>query len=294
MTDRIDVWRVLGMGDAEVKALRETVLARAKCVPPGSLNTHGQRAWRTRGDIAALRDSIDVGGQLYPVVVRPDGGVLDGYRRILAVEQLDTDSILAVEVRDLAEAAAAFGLSDNTCRVAASFHEQMMVAELVNTLPRPPGYTEMKAIVTAAIFGATRSTYYGYHQFRKWAADLTLPDDARRWADNAREESAARSGVGVRTLYNTVQAVVKAARKDPSESIDGWDVEALPPQLARVVRVMFDMANNAAILTNVPIRTLTELSERDRESILSVLSRTERDVKRVRRIVRAGNPVSSH
>ena len=58
----------------------------------------GPRYRRELGDIASLADSIAEVGLLHPIVVRPDGMLIAGRRRLTACQQLGWDEIPATEV----------------------------------------------------------------------------------------------------------------------------------------------------------------------------------------------------
>jgi len=58
----------------------------------------GPRYRRELGDISSLADSIAEVGLLHPIVVRPDGILIAGRRRLAAYQQLGWDEIPATEV----------------------------------------------------------------------------------------------------------------------------------------------------------------------------------------------------
>lgn len=64
----------------------------------------GERHRRDMGDIASLAESIEAIGLLHPVVVTPDGTLIAGHRRLMAVGQLgwDTVPVRVVDLEDIA------------------------------------------------------------------------------------------------------------------------------------------------------------------------------------------------
>lgn len=74
----------------------------------------GERYRRDPGDLAALAASIDALGLLHPIVIRPDGTLIAGARRLAAVALLGWTNV-AVRVIDLDEIARG-EFAENVCR----------------------------------------------------------------------------------------------------------------------------------------------------------------------------------
>jgi N6-adenosine-specific RNA methylase IME4 len=92
----------------------------------------GERHRREMGDIEALARSIDAVGLLHPIVVRPDGKLIAGERRLMACKSLgwETIPVTAVDIDKIArgEAAENFDRKDFTWTEAVSIGRELAPA----------------------------------------------------------------------------------------------------------------------------------------------------------------------
>lgn len=91
------------------------------------------------GDIDALAASIADIGLLHPVVIRDDGQLVAGYRRLLAVEQLGWTNVPVTVVKSLGDAAALLRAErdENTCRKDFSPSEAVALGRALEEIERP-------------------------------------------------------------------------------------------------------------------------------------------------------------
>ncbi len=278
------------LAGVDLPALRRELLTRTGRRPLHAINSGGHEHWRETGDLTALRDSIATSGQHHPIITRPDGVILDGWRRLAALHLIgDGRHATILTATDIVEAHAALGIADDEHRVPHEFAEKMMLAELVNKLPvtRIP-QPRIKAELTANLFGTGRSTYYAYHQLRRWAADEALPEEVREAAERAREEIAARDGKRARSLYDNVFPLVRDARAGtvpatPEPRTADYDPGELPRPLERVVTAILGTANHAEALTRIRPTQLAALPPEARAACRAWLTAATKDIHRARR-----------
>src|SRR5215468_10422419 len=87
--------------------------------PIGSLRTLEGNP--RRGDVAAVKRSLQRFGQRKPIVVREDGTVIAGNHTLLAAQELGWDEIAAVGTEDDDATAKAYALADNRTSALGSF-----------------------------------------------------------------------------------------------------------------------------------------------------------------------------
>jgi ParB-like chromosome segregation protein Spo0J len=176
----------------------------------------GERHRHDLGDIDGLARWIDDVGLLHPVVVRPDGLLIAGERRLVACRQLGWTEV-PVPVVDLDDVVRG-EFAENACRKDFSPSELVAIGEAVERLERE------RARIRQA-HGGPRSG--------------KLPE---RETGDARDKTAALFGVSGRT-YEKAKAVVAAAREEPGS------FGQLPAPLRMGPRVLlFPVAEIAAAL----------------------------------------------
>lgn len=147
---------------------------------------------RDLGDIAGLAASIRDVGLLHPIVIRPDGVLIAGERRLAAAKQLGWESI-PVTVVDMADVVRG-ELSENTVRKDFTPSELVAIGAAVEELER----AKAKARQTANL-------KRGRH-----APVVETSHDGGK----TRDKIAAYGGVSGKT-YERAKDIVEAARRDP-------------------------------------------------------------------------------
>lgn len=165
----------------------------------------GDRHRVDMGDVAALAESIQRVGLLHPVVVTADHVLIAGGRRVEACKRLGWKSIpvnVAATIND-ARALLEAERDENTCRQDMKPSEKVALGRALEDLERPRAAARMNAgtqpcenfsqgsgktgeIVGAAI-GMSRPTYERAKLVVETSEDMTLPDDVRAVAVEARE-----------------------------------------------------------------------------------------------------------
>jgi len=161
--------------------------------------TIGDRARRDMGDLRGLADSIATHGMLHPIVVRPDGMLIAGHRRIEAAKLLGWDEIPAtvVDVADLLSAER----DENAERKDFTPSEAVSIGRLIEEAHRAK--IEAKVHESAVLAGKKRQ-----------GSDMSNQPPA---AIGPTREAAARA-VGMGPIkYTQAKAVVAAAEADPEK-----------------------------------------------------------------------------
>lgn len=273
------------LGAVDLKPIRDGLQITYQ--PLHAVRSGGQEHWRETGDIVGLGKAIDTDGQRHPIVVRPDGVIIDGWRRHLAIQRLDASRHIAtVIVSDLAEAVAALGIADGDHREPLPFRARMMTAALINAMPLTRDreqFPRIKAETAAAAFGATHSCFYHYMALRRWADDDTLPGPVRMKATQAVDVMEANDGRNYSTLYQDALSAVRNARADTSTP--PWSPSGLPRHLERVARTALDVASLAHTLATIPASQFDDLPDDARAELHALLGQTVRDITRTRQIL---------
>jgi ParB family chromosome partitioning protein len=181
----------------------------------------GERHRRDLGDIAALARNIDDVGLLHPIVVRPDGVLIAGERRLAACKQL---GLREVPVTVIGLARVVHGeYAENFFRKSFTPEEWVDIDEA------------MRPIEEAA--ARERQRQHGGTAPGKHSGKVSTSDNGR-----SRDKIGRIVGVSGRTLEKA-RAVVKAAREEPEKfghlvdqmNADGRKVERAYREL-RIVR----------------------------------------------------------
>lgn len=162
----------------------------------------GARFRKDLGDIAGLARSIEDVGLLHPVVVRPDGTLIAGLRRVAAFKKLGRAEIPATAVTNLEEAIAALRAQqdENTCRKDFAWTEVVANGAAIEALLKPKAKERQKE------HGGTAP---GKHSGQVATSD----------AGRVRHKVAAAVGKKARS-YDKAKAIVASGRKNLIEDMD--------------------------------------------------------------------------
>lgn len=146
----------------------------------------GERVRKDMGDLSTLAESIKRHGLLHPVVVKPDGSLVAGHRRIEAVRLLGWDDIpvTVIDVDDLLTAER----DENTERKDFTPTEAVAIGRLIEEQERPAALARLRS----------GRPYGDSSQGHRTVADI-----------------AAESVGMARQKYTQAKAVVDAADADP-------------------------------------------------------------------------------
>lgn len=108
--------------------------------------TVGQRHRKAKGKLAALKKSITDVGQLQPIVVDKDRNLIAGWRRLIALTELNMDAEVTI-ARDLDDATAALRAErdENTCREDFTPAEALELARAIKGTIAPAAEARKKA-----------------------------------------------------------------------------------------------------------------------------------------------------
>lgn len=120
------------------------------------------------GDVTALCESIERLGLLHPIVIRPDGRLVAGARRLAAVKQLGWESAPVTEVPDLDTARLLLEAErdENTCRLDMKPSEKAALGRELEKLEAP------KAAERKGRPGRERSEKFSGHSNKGRTRDL--------------------------------------------------------------------------------------------------------------------------
>lgn len=163
----------------------------------------GPRHRKELGDVAALAESINGVGLLHPVVVKPDGTLIAGARRLAAVKLLKWTDVSATVVKTLDDAHKALlaERDENTCRKDFAPSEAVAVGKSLEELEKPKAEER-----------AEQGRRAGGHA-RHGRSVQSLPQAK---AGKTRAKVAAAVGMS-HTTYEKAKAVVKAAEEEPEK-----------------------------------------------------------------------------
>ena len=152
----------------------------------------GERYRRDPGNIAALAASIDELGLLHPIVIRPDGTLIAGARRLAAVALLGWTNV-AVRVIDMDEIARG-EFAENVCRKDFTLSEAVAIKRALEPVEREAAKERQRE------GGRAGSQASG-----------NLPEASK---GRAADRAAKATGMARRTLEKA-EAVVDAAEAEP-------------------------------------------------------------------------------
>ena len=152
----------------------------------------GERYRRDPGDIAALAASIDELGLLHPIVIRPDGTLIAGARRLAAVALLGWTNV-AVRVIHLDEIARG-EFAENVCRKDFTLSEAVAIKRALEPVEREAAKERQRE---------------GGRAGRQASGNLPQASKGR-----AADRAAKTTGMARRTLEKA-EAVVDAAEAEP-------------------------------------------------------------------------------
>lgn len=170
----------------------------------------GARCRKDVGDLSDLMESIESIGLLHPVVVRPDGHLVAGFRRIKAFEQLGRDSVPAHVVGNLKDAASMLiaERDENTCRKDFLHSEKFALGETLIGLAEDEATERHRE---ASSLGGAKSRK-GADKGGETCPSVKQRDETKR----AKSVVAAATGTGRKT-YEKIEAVCKAAESEPEK-----------------------------------------------------------------------------
>lgn len=180
-------------------------LANVSAVWPIARITIGDRTRKKLGDIDSLMRSIEAVGLLHPVVVRSDGHLVAGFRRLKALERLgfvETEVTIANTVDDELLALTA-ERDENTCREPFTTAEVHTIASRLLKLERPAAKKRQQEHGGTA--PGRKST----------SGESPEVNGATGRKPEAMERVAAAVGVGRKKLEQ-IEAVHKAAEETPA------------------------------------------------------------------------------
>lgn len=156
-----------------------------------------QRHRRDLGNLEDLKTSLAAVGLLHPIVIRPDGTLIAGERRLAAVKQLGWDWVPVHVVSTLSDVAKALQAErdENTCRVDFTPSEAVALARELEPLEREAAKQR-----------------HEQHSGRPKKTGGKIPPVSR---GKAADKIAAAVGVDRKTLAKA-EAVVEAAERDPN------------------------------------------------------------------------------
>lgn len=165
----------------------------------------GSRHRKAHGDIDALADSIRQVGLLHPIVVRPDGTLIAGARRIEAFKKLDRESI-PVTVIDLAKVVRG-EYAENYFRKAFTPTEAVEIEDALREFEDAEAKKRQKegGRTGGATAGRSRPTNRGRQ-------NLPKPKQGPRAADKI-----AKAAGKSRETMKKARAVVEAAKAEPEK-----------------------------------------------------------------------------
>jgi len=156
------------------------------------------------GDLASLAASIGDVGLLHPVAIDSGNGLISGARRIAAFKLLGRESIPAVRVEGLDDAAARLRAErdENTCRKGFTPSEAVALGERLEALEKPKAKQRERR-------GKSADGKAGGRGKKKPGGKLPQGSEGR-----TREKVGAAVGMSGKT-YEKAKEVVQAARSDP-------------------------------------------------------------------------------
>ena len=155
----------------------------------------GERYRRDPGNIAALAASIDELGLLHPIVIRPDGTLIAGARRLAAVALLGWTNV-AVRVIDMDEIARG-EFAENVCRKDFTLSEAVAIKRALEPVEREAAKERQRE---------------GGRAGRQASGNLPQASKGR-----AADRAAKATGMARRTLEKA-EAVVAPPRRSRSDS----------------------------------------------------------------------------
>jgi N6-adenosine-specific RNA methylase IME4 len=163
--------------------------------------TVGERHRKKLLKIDELAASItDVGGLLHPIVIRPDGRLVAGGRRLAAVRQLGWEKVPVHVVTSLDETLALLKAErdENVCRVGFEISEAVAMGEMIAEIERPAAKERQRRSPGRPANGQPKTSG-------------KLPDVSK---GDARDRIAAAVGMSGKT-YERAKKVIDAAEREP-------------------------------------------------------------------------------
>ncbi len=280
----------------DTDAIRDRLLGRVQRWPYGQIRSGGQEEWRQLGDMIALRDSIDLNQARYPIVCNLDGVILDGYRRYLALRDLDETRVHVIVVAELVEAAVALSIADDEQRLPHHFRERLMLADLMKSLPMNrlpidgPDSHRDKGAILASVLGAERTVYYNLARLLGHSRDTGLPKEVRDLAETYLEETAALEGAGVGARCNKLRAALTEARVAAAAKVATLDASAgeggeAPRGVQRTVNTAMQFAAYANALVTMPEENVARLPASARMEMISFLDYAMAGARKFRKLL---------
>jgi len=169
----------------------------------------GDRFRKKLGDIDALAKSIEEVGLLHPVVLKRDGQLVAGFRRIEAYKQLKRDTIpcTRVDTVDSALLRLQAEQDENTCRENLARSEQLALAEAIKEIEAP------KAKQRQRDAGGDKTAPSSQEALPK---NNGKRSSSERHANETDAKAAKAAGTSADTLRKT-ETVVTAAKEDPEQ-----------------------------------------------------------------------------
>lgn len=274
----------------DVDAIRKRLLDRSQRWPREQIRPGGQQEWRFPGDIRLLRDSIDLNKMRYPIICRLDGVILDGYRRYLALGELDEVKVDVVFVVELVEAVVALSISGGEQRLPHPFAEKFRLTELIRPLRMDklpidgPESLRDKGAVLATLLDVERTVYYDLCRLLRWSRDPALPEHVRNFAASCLEDAMARDGAGAASRYRKVRSAVEEAKAtSAAEEADIRPGVELPRDLQRTVNTAMHLSGNANALIHTPTENIRRLPATARLEIMKLLDDAMADTRKFRK-----------
>lgn len=159
----------------------------------------GDRVRKDMGDLDALMASIRAVGLLHPVVIKPDGTLVAGHRRVEAVKRLGQAQIpvTVIDAHDLLRAER----DENEARKDFTRSEAVAIARMIEEQERPLALQRLRE-------GAEKS-----REIKTGSDSGNLPEAVPRYREVA-DVAAAAVGMS-RHTYKHAKAVIDAAARDP-------------------------------------------------------------------------------